>query len=172
MKSIHAAAVSLTLIALLHGLPSGAHAGHAGSKPERVPGVAAAAQQRPVPQDISGKYDGRIFYSVASGDRYMMKGFVTLEIRGENATLTPKGPDGRPQPGVQPLKGKVKAEVIQPSGLHAGTVKFEGDDTIEIRWRKSGAWLKLLRAKTEANQKRVFRFCSNSVSLAQCKQEM
>jgi hypothetical protein len=171
MKSTGTASVSLTLIALLHGLPSGAHVGHAGSKPGRAPG-AATAPQKPVPRDISGKYEGRIFYSDASGDRYLMKGFVTLDISGENVTLTLKGADGRPQASVRPLKGKVKAEVIQPSNLHAGTVKFEGDDAIEIRWRKSGAWLKLLRAKTEANQKRVFRFCSDPVTLAQCKQEL
>ncbi len=70
------------------------------------------------------------------------------------------------------MEGTIKTEVIRPSGLHVGTVKFGDDQAIEIRWRKSGAWLKLVRAQTEANAKRVFRFCSNAVPRAQCLEEM
>jgi hypothetical protein len=123
----------------------------------------AHAPQKKEEVDISDTYKGRIYYSDITGDRYVMKGPVTVEIKKRDVTLTPAG-------GGKPLKGKIKTEQLPDQGnFPVGEIHFENDTPIEIRWYRSGKWLRIVRATNEANKTRVFRFCSNLVKSADCK---
>jgi hypothetical protein len=126
----------------------------------------ARAPQKKEEVDISDTYKGRIYYSDITGDRYVMKGPVTLEIKKRAVTLTPAG-------GGKKLTGSIKTEQLPDRGnFPVGEILFENDTPIEIRWYRSGKRLKIVRATNEANKTRVFRFCSDLVKRSECKDKL
>lgn len=132
--------------------------------PASAPYTSVPVQKREA-VDISGTYKGRIYYGDPSGDRYIMKGKATLDIRGSEVTLT--GSDGRS------VTGSIKTEQLsEKDNFPVGEIHFVNDNPIEIRWYKVGDKLKLVRAKNAMNSTRVFRFCSDSVTMAQCRNRL
>lgn len=130
--------------------------------PSRMPRPSAPMQLITESVDLSSTYKGRVYYGDQSGDRYIMKGKATLEIKGHEVTLTAR--DG------QSLKGSIKAARIpSKDNFPIGEIQFQSDSPIEIRWYKVGNTLKLVRAKNEKNATRVFRFCSDALTMAQCR---
>lgn len=113
-----------------------------------------------VPQDLSGSYDGRVYFRNQTNDQFLMIGQAKLRIEGQQFILS----DSQ---GKQ-LKGAITTAIItEKENLGVGEIKPENDSPIEIRWYrdKDRNILKIVRAK---GAKRLFRFCSASLTQAQC----
>lgn len=115
------------------------------------------------PVDLSGDYEGRVYFGDESGNQYLMQGAAKLKIDdgGKRFTLTDEA-------GNQ-LRGQISTSVIPDEGNRSvGSIQLEGEKLFEIKWYrdKEHDILKLVRTRA-AN--RVFRFCSTTLTRAQCK---
>jgi hypothetical protein len=117
-----------------------------------------------VAQDLSGTYVGRVYFGDKTGDQYIMKGPATLQILGggKEFILTH-------QATKKIVKGTIFTAVAKNRpDLRAGEIKAQNDDTINIRWEidRPRRSLKIVRA---TDTQRVFRFCTNNVTIPKCK---
>lgn len=149
----------LLFLLVLLPTPNSARPAHVTEPPPRTVPVQAR-----VPVDISSTYYGRVYYSDVNGDRRLMEGPATLVI-GSDGKFTLTSKDGR----QQPLSGTIKTWQFSDTKLTVGVVAFDMDSPFEIKWYREGDTLKLVRAKSPTNAKRVFRFCTDSLNCAQCK---
>lgn len=130
-----------------------------------VPSATDYSKDTPwVPQDLSGTYVGRVYFGDKTGDQYIMKGPATLQILGggKEFILTH-------QATKKIVKGTIfTATAKNRPDLRAGEIKAENDDSINIRWEidRPHRSLKIVRA---TDTQRVFRFCTNNVTVAKCK---
>lgn len=114
------------------------------------------------PQDLSNKYQGRVYFGDMTGDKYVMRGISILEIKngGKDFTLTQiQLVQGKKV--VKELSGRINTEVIG-NNIRAGLIQFAGDNQqISIRWEigPRGS-LKIVR---QIGFPRVFRFCTEDI---------
>lgn len=118
--------------------------------------------QENVPVDLSGEYDGRVYFADKTGGQYLLNGPVKLKVSG--LAFTFKDATGKE------LKGQLRT-FLRPrqDNLGVGQIQLDNETApIEIRWYrdKDRKILKLVRAR---GANRVFRFCSANLTKAQCK---
>lgn len=112
--------------------------------------------------DLSGEYDGRIYFADKTGGQYLLNGPAKLKVSGLAFTLT--------DATGKELKGQLRT-FLRPrqDNLGVGQIQLDNETApIEIRWYrdKDRKILKLVRAR---GANRVFRFCSANLTKAQCR---
>jgi len=123
------------------------------------------AVQGYVPQDLSGSYDGTVYFRDKQDKKFVMVGTARLEIKGQEFTLTKL--QGKKLKG-KPLTGKITTAIItEKENLGVGEIEPKNESSIEIRWHrdKDRNILKIVRAK---GANRLFRFCTATLTQAQC----
>ena len=114
------------------------------------------------PVDVTGTYEGKVYFRDKTDREYLMFGAAKLEIKKDQSK-----PDAKAllfvlsnSQGKQ-IKGQISFSIVpEKNDLGVGYIKPDNDPEIEIRWYRDAdrKILKIVRAKGAT---RLFRFCAN-----------